>query len=231
MSEFNENGCDSAESNGEVDLFNDEADLSRPAGPLSKRPKARSLLPAVIMLVLCALASVIFWRQEFGSYLPVSASLVYQQHQYWRLLTAVFTHSNIAHLLANTPLLIIFGWFLRNYFGAFAFPVLSLCVGVLTNAAAIVFMFPTQRLVGASGMVYAMVALWLVYYLRYETAHGFGNRLMRVVGFSLVVMFPSTYNPTTSYLAHGVGFILGLCAGGLSCYFVKPIVYNERQDV
>ena len=74
---------------------------------------------------------------------------------------------------------------------------------------------PAVRLLGASGVVYAMVGMWLTFYLTIETAYSFKMRLVRVVAFILVLLFPTTFEPTTSYLAHTFGFIFGVAAAGI----------------
>src|SRR5690606_26328808 len=95
-------------------------------------------------------------------------------------------------------------------------------VGALANYLTVANMPPKQYLVGMSGMNYAMVSLWLTFYMRFETNYSPGVRLMRALAFSLVVMFPSTYSPNTSYQAHAWGFLLGIALGVLVGQFIKP---------
>ncbi len=87
---------------------------------------------------------------------------------------------------------------------------------------------PQTQLIGASGMVYAMVAMWLVVYMNFETHYPFRTRLMRAVGFTLVVMIPTTYQKNVSYLAHGMGFGLGILFGVVLILFMTP--QNHQSD-
>lgn len=202
----------------------------KPRGRLSRFPSQKSLLVPVAFYALCALTSYFYWNSPHADALPVSGIDVFVDHQYYRLLTALFTHADIAHLLANGPLFIIFGWLLRAYFGPWVFPVTAFGVGVLANLATIAVYPPEQSLVGASGMVYGMVAMWLVFYLKYETAYPFNLRLLRVMGFILIILFPTQFQPKTSYWAHTFGFIIGALAAWLwTCFRIERAIDQESN--
>jgi rhomboid protease GluP len=190
-------------------------------GPLSKFPKLKHIRPAVILFMLFYTASVLHSGYPVGDKLWASGDSVYKNHEYWRIITSVFIHDDIYHLLSNALIFIIFGWILRAYFGFFVFPVLSLIIGAACTLLTITIYDPGMRLIGASGMNYGMAALWLVFYLRFDTDNRPARKILRVFGFILAVLFPSTYNPQVSYLAHALGFALGLTAGILLLPFVK----------
>ena len=73
-----------------------------------------------------------------------------------------------------------------------------------------------------------MAALWLIFYLRYDTDRQLAIRIFRAVGFVMVMLIPSTYNPQTSYLAHGMGFLIGLGAGILLLPIIE--IQDPRED-
>ncbi len=192
----------------------------KPVGPLDRYPRSQSMRVALLALVLFFVASIPHWRDSAaGGW--VSREAVFEGHEYWRLLTALFTHSDFGHLLSNTPLFLIFGWYLRDFFGLLAFPVAALLTGVLSNLATIWFYPASTQLVGASGMLYGMVALWLVLYVRFELNYSVPMRIFRAIGVSLVLLFPTTFQETTSYLAHATGFFIGLLVGMLLSFVVK----------
>lgn len=185
--------------------------LSQPRGILYERLSLKYAFSSVAIGVLCIAFSLIFWfSDQFRGLLWVSRISIFDQHEYWRLITAIFTHADVGHLLSNLPLLMVFGWLLRGYFGFIAFPLVSLVVGILTNIATLYFYPETVRLIGASGMVYGVGAMWITFYLRYEIRFSFAKRLLRAIGVFLVLLFPSAYNPTTSYLSHMFGFLFGI---------------------
>lgn len=72
-------------------------------------------------------------------------------------------------------------------------------------------------------MVYGMVALWLTLYIRFDQKGRWVKRVMRSLGFSLLVLFPQTYEPNVSYLAHASGFILGITIGLAFMPFAKSL--------
>ena len=199
----------------------DFAPTPRPKpGPLERRPGTGDFLRILRFYMLVVIASVLYWRGEVPSF-PVSRHAVFENGEYWRLFSALFIHADVGHLISNTPLLIIFGWFLRFHFGWLAFPIIALLLGAASNLVTIYFYPPMAQLVGASGMIYAMVGLWLVWYIRYDYNRPLTVRIVRAVAFSLVVMFPTTFHETTSYLAHAAGFVLGMVTALLSMQLVK----------
>ena len=204
----------------EYELYFGESAVSEPVevkeerpGPLSRRPSFSSAIPFLVFSILFLLCTFPLNHYYFPDNLWASREAVFSRHEYWRLVTAIFTHADTVHLLSNMPLFCFFGLFLYEYFGFMLFPVVSLFVGVCANAVTLYFYNDTVRIVGASGMVYGMVSLWLVLYIHHDTGHTVPVRIFRSAGFTLIILFPTTYNPATSYLVHAAGFFIGiLCA-------------------
>jgi membrane associated rhomboid family serine protease len=188
----------------------EEVEPERLSGPLSVFPSYRYALPAIAVFFACLAASSLLHGSDLREMFWASGRKVFVEHQYWRLATTIFLHADMQHLLSNTPLLLIFGWFLRAFFGLKIFPLAALGTGIFSNALSLLYYEPDTRLIGASGMVYGMAALWLVYYVRYETGHSLGKKLFRATGFSLALLFPTTFQANVSYIAHGAGYISGL---------------------
>jgi membrane associated rhomboid family serine protease len=198
----------------------------RPKSPLSQFPKADSLRPALVCFALFFVASLRTWTAPDADGLWVSGESIFVRHEYWRLLSALFAHSDIGHLLSNAPLFLIFGWFLRAFFGLRVFPAATLAIGALSNLATVYYYEPQVHLLGASGMLYGMVALWLVLYVRFETQHSVPMRIFRAMAVSLLMLFPTTFQPTTSYMAHAAGFAIGLVFG----YAMAPFLSVRSPD-
>jgi membrane associated rhomboid family serine protease len=180
--------------------------------PLSYWPEPDSIKGPLLIWLIFWVCSYLRWTGRAD--LAVSANSLFQEDEWWRTLTALFAHSDVQHLLSNSPMFLIFGTFLGNYFGKNAFPLASLVIGILTNIITVsLHTNPNLRLLGASGMVYGMVGLWLVYYIKFAVDYNWALRFMRAIAFALVVMYPSTYHPQVSYTAHLVGFVIGLVWG------------------
>jgi rhomboid protease GluP len=182
---------------------------------LRRIPRLSTATPAILFFALAVLLTSLYWYGPFKDMLWVSRRSIFDHGEYHRLFTALFVHADLGHLLSNAPMFLIFGWWLTAFFGYRAFPLASLFLGALANLATVYFYNNDTHLIGASGMVYAMVANWLILFIRYEIDLPLSARVVRALGFALVVMFPTTFKPTTSYLAHGIGFALGLISGML----------------
>jgi rhomboid protease GluP len=185
----------------------------RPKGPLARFPSPRHALPALGFFFLFYLFTAIYTGYPQGEYLWLSGSALFSRHEYWRLVTSLFTHADLLHIISNALIFLAFGWMLKAYFGLIAFPVLSFAIGLATNFITIALYDPDLKLIGASGMAYGMVSLWLVLYIRHDIDHSVPVRIMRAVGFALAMMFPSTFDPQVSYLAHATGFGMGFLSG------------------
>ena len=169
--------------------------------------------------------------------MSASGSKVFSQHQYWRLWTTLFAHGDGGHLISNSLLFFIFGYFLSGYFGIFVFPLLAMFIGGFTNAIILRFYAPEISLIGVSGVVYWMGGMWLVLYLLLDLQRSLTQRILRSVGVALAVFMPSAaFDPQTSYGAHLVGFILGVASGFIYYFFrrksfeaavVKEIIIEE----
>jgi len=211
---------------GESATVEPAADNPADPGPLSRRPLFSSAIPFLVFSILFLLCTFPLNNFFFPGSLWASREAVFTKHEYWRLVTAIFTHADTVHLLSNMPLFCFFGLFLYEYFGFMLFPALSLFVGICANAVTLYFYPDTLRIIGASGMVYGMVSLWLVLYIYHDTGHTVPVRIFRSAGFALMVMFPTTYNPATSYFVHAAGFLIGI----LSALMILPFTrVKERQ--
>ncbi len=195
----------------------------KPRSYLQRKPSIKSLNPALILFILCIAASSFHWTHD-SSKLWVSYNSIYIDKEYWRLLSTLFTHADSIHLLSNSMLFLIFGWILHDFFGFLAFPVISTLTGVVTAFITMHFHDPQARMLGASGMIYAMVAMWIVLYVTYEKNYSVPMRFLRTIGFSLAMLFPTSFQIETDYIAHAIGFAVGIFAG-------LALIPLSRKDV
>lgn len=183
--------------------------LSRPPDPIG--------WPMAALATLFLLAgSLLNWFliDQGGSGLAVSGEAVFVRHEYWRLWTAVFAHSDMGHLLSNSLLFSILGAFMAGQFGTLLFPILAFGVGGLINLASVATYPREVTLLGASGVVFWMGGTWLALYLMIDRSHSWLQRILRAAGVALVLFVPSeTFNPTVSYRTHGFGFLIGALSG------------------
>lgn len=188
---------------------------------ITTKPTADAFLVASGTVILMSLLTLFFWLapQSLSSLMPSVREQVFTNGQFWRLFTAMFAHADIEHLLSNMYMLWIFSYFVFGYFGSKIFPLLSLLLGALINAFAILTYPAKTELIGASGLVYFLGGLWLTLYFLIQRQYRPLNRTLRVVGIALMIFVPSEFVPSTSYRTHAIGFAIGTITALF--YFLK----------
>ncbi|MBN2454229.1 rhomboid family intramembrane serine protease [Candidatus Woesearchaeota archaeon] len=103
-------------------------------------------------LWLAALCILVFILQQVFTTEPFLLIKDLTWSEPWRILTSIFAHSNLAHLLSNLFALVLFGLILEGRIGAKRVLWLFLISGILIN------MFPFyERSLGASGAIYGLI--------------------------------------------------------------------------
>lgn len=185
---------------------------------LSKRPSRQSFITAFLGL-LTLLLFFTFNQKNFSA----NGYQVFEKHEFWRAFTTTLLHADLDHLAHNAFFFTGLAALLHNYFGFWVFPFLALIAGGFINILTLYFYPPEVTLVGVSGVVYFMASFWLVLYLLIEKRQSVKVRILHAVAVSLIFLFPEVFQPQTSYLAHGMGFLLGIPFG--LAYFV----WNKRH--
>jgi rhomboid protease GluP len=88
--------------------------------------------------------------------------------------------------------------------------VAALFFGGIANLVVLTTLPPEDTLLGASGVVYWMGAVWLTLYFRLETRDKFSRRALKAIGVAVMLFVPETLHANVSYLCHFVGFLLGI---------------------
>ncbi len=188
---------------------------------LSRKPASKSVWVALGSVLLLFVASVIYWSDPFGaaSLLPASRESVFLHGEYWRLLTSLLVHSDWGHFLSNAVVLGVLAFLIYGYYGPLAYPAFTLVLGTLVTAISL-RTYPAETwLLGASGVVYLMAGFWLTLYLLVERRIPLKKRVVRAVGFGLIVLVPTAVEPAISYRTHLIGFVVGFSFA--LAYFTK----------
>jgi rhomboid protease GluP len=134
------------------------------------------------------------------------------QGQWWRFITPVFIHLGILHLLFNSYALWIVGPQVEKLYGAERFVVLYLLTGT-AGVGGSYFYHPYTISAGASGAIFGLFGVLLVFGLRYRSsippalARAVGTGVLPVIVINLIIGFTI---PAIDNAAH----IGGLLAGG-----------------
>lgn len=181
---------------------------------LTPEPNPWSYSVSGLILVISLVLSLLTWSGgQYASAFSASRDQIFVGHEYWRLFTTIGVHGDLKHYLSNAFFFWIFGFLLNSYFGFFVFPVLSLIAGALVNYLTLASYPAGAVLVGASGVVYFMAAFWATLYFCIERGTHPLKRIMAVIGVSLILFFPNTFEAQVSYAAHAWGFGVGVVLG------------------
>lgn len=170
-------------------------------------------------------------------WMPASAEMVLVKKEFWRLWTTLFAHGDLGHLMSNSFLLVPLAFLLSGYFGYFLFPLLGLFLGGIINFFVLMTLPQSTYLIGISGVVYWMAASWLTLYLLIDRRHSWKFRIAVAACLAVMLLAPETYKPEVSYLSHLLGFIFGVCSGGIFYIFnrnkfrnAEVVEYHIEED-
>ncbi len=93
--------------------------------------------------------------------------LIAGQHEYWRLITSIFIHIGIIHLLLNNYALWIIGQEIEQIYGSARFVTLYLMTGVIGSLSSYVFN-PQATSAGASGAIFGLFGVMATFGFKYR---------------------------------------------------------------
>lgn len=196
---------------------------------LTKKINPDAYPMALVFLLLLALASFLYWTNEkVAEQILASGQSVFIQKEYWRLWTTLFAHADVGHLLANSLLFGIFGYFLMAHFGFWAFPFSAIFFGGVTNFLVLLSLNPKTDLLGASGIVFWMGGAWITLHFFIERRGPLWKRIFRALGVAIVLFVPQTIEPQVSYLSHFIGFCSGVF-WALIYYFIRRKEFLKKE--
>jgi membrane associated rhomboid family serine protease len=156
------------------------------------------------------------------------------------LLTGLFVHIDLAHLLGNVLFLLLFGLAVEKVFRSRLVLMLFIACGVLANFAAAVLLSKSGTpIVGASGAVSGLIGAYLYLFpsasLGIVLPLGLYFHFTRVpasvligLWFFLQLLYTFTDSSSvsdTAWLAHVIGFV----AGWLLSMLLKPLLYSNAR--
>ncbi|WP_122089456.1 rhomboid family intramembrane serine protease [Halalkalicoccus subterraneus] len=138
----------------------------------------------------------------------------------WTLVTSVYAHGGMGHLLSNALALLVFGLLVERRTTRVRFHAFFITTGVLAGIAQITLgslAGPPQGVLGASGAIFALMGYVLAGNVVSTTLFD-RVRLSGRLQFLLFVLFAAlvtvaTGAPGVALIAHFTGLVLGLVAG------------------
>ena len=136
------------------------------------------------------------------------------RHQYWRLITPVFLHASIMHILFNMYALFTIGPSLENYYGHWDFLRLYLICGFSGNVFSHVFA-PKAVSVGASTALFGLIGAQAMFLYKNRRILRNYKKALQNIGFVIVVNLLMGLSGGIDNWGH-----LGGLAGGLLLSFL-----------
>lgn len=133
------------------------------------------------------------------------------QGDYWRLLTAAFLHGGLLHIAFNMYALYLFGPYLEHQLGRWRFIASYVTLAVGSSVVVYLLTDPTTATIGASGAVFGLFGLALVFLIR--TGQNINGMLIL-----LAINGVISLQEGISWQGHLGGFIVGVILGAVFAY-------------
>jgi membrane associated rhomboid family serine protease/Flp pilus assembly protein TadD len=134
-------------------------------------------------------------------------------HQYWRLITNTFLHTNLIHLGMNMYVLWDFNRMLERLYGSSKFTVIYLLSGLGSSICSLLFLDPANVSAGASGSIFGIFGATVAFFWAFRK--DFPKKFFRMYQkmffmFLIYCVISSWMFPGMDNAAHLGGFLVGL---------------------
>lgn len=197
---------------------------------LAPMPWVTSFL--VVTNVIVWIAMVAAGAKILGSPIPMlyewgaNATSAVQEGQAWRLLSSVFLHGNVFHLVINMAALISSGLIVERIYGHRLFGLIYFGSGIVGSALSLHFASQTTVAVGASGAIFGVTgALFVaIFQHRKSLPKSFSKQIIASLSFFI------TYSLVQSFTKDGIdtaAHIGGLVAGSMLAFILPERLNME----
>jgi rhomboid protease GluP len=137
--------------------------------------------------------------------------------QWWRIISAIFVHVDLYHLLSNLCFLLLFGTIAESVFQRAGYFALWFLTGIAGSMAQLVALSPPYYGFGASGVAFGLVgALWATYCLERVPSPTIKRRwtIVILLGFFIILgLLPDWLQAHSFNAAHLGGLLTGMFLG------------------
>jgi rhomboid protease GluP len=178
------------------------------------------LYPITSIIIVVNLIIFILMSMSGGSTNPITlysfGALVKEaivQGEYWRLVSAIFLHIGVSHLLFNSFSTFLFAPPLERFLGKWKFIIFYVITGTLGNAISLLFMGSQTISAGASTSIYAIFGAFLFMALKRKDLLDHHSsqtiKMILVIGIIYSILIPQI-----NLSAHMGGLIAGFFMAG-----------------
>lgn len=207
---------------------NNERDpLETPPEAHQEQPKISIRLiegKSIVTWVLLAVTVVIYGLQQFSEFrygvdLPLMFGAKYTPYikmgEYWRLVTPIFLHSSVMHILCNMYALFTLGPSLEKHYGKLSFLRLYLITGFGGNVLSYI-LSPYSISVGASSALFGLIgAQAMLLYKNRRIIRNYRAMMQNIIFVVVINLFIGMQGGIDNW-AHLGGFVTGLLIGFIS---------------
>jgi len=207
-------------------LYERENRAARPK-PADAAPRPGAAAGAVgwtfVLMIVFSLQS----RHRFGIDWLAAGRLdvaAIEAGEWWRVITALTLHVDVAHLFVNIGFGAVFGTLLARQIGVGLAWLMILIGGATGNLMNALVQKPWHTAIGASTAVFAALGLLGAYLWtgRRLIHDGWARRWTPVVGAIVLLAWLGTGDERTDIVAHLTGFLAGFAIGALLGRVFKP---------
>ncbi|MFB4161414.1 rhomboid family intramembrane serine protease [Geomicrobium sp. JSM 1781026] len=158
--------------------------------------------------------------------------------EWWRLITPVFLHVDLFHMLFNSFALFLFGPPIEKMVGKYRFVLFYLLTAVIANIVTFYLQPLGYRHVGASGAIYGLLGMYVYMMIfRKELIDAASRQIVTVMVVIGIIM--TFLNPRINILAHIIGLVAGMAIAApflrkaknfFSIPRYAPTRYREEND-
>lgn len=160
-----------------------------------------------ILFIMCAFSGDLLYNE--GAF---SLWYLWRGREWWRLVTSMFLHADIEHLLSNMLILYLAGELVERYIGRFRFALLYFCSGICGSLLYAGYEFMTEtygETIGASGAVFGVIGALFVIVIHHRGRYA--DITIGRMGFMIVYMlYVGMRTSNVNNAAHIGGLIGGM---------------------
>ncbi len=195
------------------------------AGEFLRHRRKMNLMMVIVNVAVFLVLSVLGETEDGQFMLRFGAAwtpFILEKGQYWRLVTSMFLHFGIVHLIYNMLCLIYMGDLLERFLGPWRYLIIYLLGGIGGNIASLLWDVHTGSnavSAGASGAIFAVIGALCV--IAWKGKGRIRELPLKRLGIMTVLMLAQGFTEVaTDNAAHVGGMLTGLVLGFLfvSCY-------------
>ena len=146
----------------------------------------------------------------------------------YRLVTSVFLHGGLIHLLCNMYSLYVIGPQLESFFGKIKYTIIFIGSGVIGNLLSMAFLQDTYVSVGASGAIFGLLGalLYFGYHYRVYLSGVIKSQIIPLIILNLAIGFIGTSINNLAHIGGLIGGVLVSMAVGVKYKSAKADIVN-----